>query len=230
MRFRRVVIRCLGLLLCAILFGPFLLIALFAHVDPPITPLMVLRWQQSGYAGAPPLPDWRRLEEISPHLPRAVIAGEDNYFCIHGGFDIEASLTQVELWLDGKRPRGASTITMQMAKNLFLWPDRSTARKLIEAWLTPQIEFLWSKQRTLEVYLNVIEFGPGIYGAEAAARHHFAVPAVALDANQAALLAAVLPNPHQRSASRPSTFVRDHARTIGRRVGTLGPLLDCTVR
>ena len=116
---------------------------------------------------------------------------------------------------------------MQTAKNLFLWPGRSLARKALEAWLTPQIELLWPKRRILEVYLNVAEFGPGIYGAEAAARAHFGKPAQDLTAREAALLAAVLPNPREWSAARPGDYVRRRAGRILSRIEQLGPMLDC---
>jgi len=123
--------------------------------------------------------------------------------------------------------RGASTISQQTAKNVFLWPGRSYVRKALEAWLTLYIETLWSKRRIIEVYLNVAEWGDGIYGAEAAARHHFNTSAGALTAHQAALLAAVLPNPRAWSAGRPGPYVSGRARTLERRATQLGDLLDC---
>lgn len=209
--------------LAVLLFTPTVLIAAYRFVDPPITPLMLIRLTE----GEPIEKAWRDLDRISPHLSRAVIAAEDNRFCEHAGYDLVALTGQLDRWLSGERPRGASTITMQTAKNLFLWPDRDPARKLIEAWLTWQIELLWPKARILEVYLNVVEFGPGIYGAEAAARTFFARPASALTPIQAARLAVVLPNPREYSPSAPSPTLAAHAREIGRRVGQLGPLLDC---
>jgi len=171
--------------------------------------------------------DWRPLDDIAPSLPRAVIAGEDNLFCRHWGFDWKALQGQLNAALDGERPRGASTITMQTAKNLFLWEGRDPLRKLLEAWLTPQIELLWSKRRIMEVYLNIAEFGPGIYGAEAAARHWFNKPAVRLSATETARLAAILPAPLRwRPNGRDAHVVRRGA-VIAQRVGQLGPLLDC---
>jgi monofunctional biosynthetic peptidoglycan transglycosylase len=170
---------------------PTLAVALYAVVNPPLTPLMVIRWLE----GAPLRQAWRPLPAISPHLVRAVIAAEDNRFCIHHGFDTGALVNELEGWLDGERPRGASTITMQTAKNILLWPGRDWLRKAIEAWMTPQIELIWSKRRILEVYLNVAEMGPGIYGAERASREYFDKPARQLDRQGAARLAAVLPNP-----------------------------------
>jgi monofunctional biosynthetic peptidoglycan transglycosylase len=116
---------------------------------------------------------------------------------------------------------------MQTVKNLFLWPDRSLLRKALEAWLTPQIELLWPKRRILEVYLNVAELGPGIYGAEAAAQAHFGKPASALGSQEAALLAAILPNPRMWSPDRPSAYLQQRARTIRTRIAQLGAMLDC---
>lgn len=203
---------------------PTLVILVYAVVRPPITPLMVIR----AVEGEGLRQTWRPLESISPALRRAVIAAEDSQFCRHYGFDTAALNQQLDAWLDGDRPRGASTITMQTAKNILLWPGRDPVRKAIEAWMTPQIELLWSKRRILEVYLNVVEFGPGIYGAEAAARTYFGKPAIRLTRQEAALLAAVLPNPRIRSAGRPTPMVRRHAALIDRRGAQLGPLADCT--
>jgi monofunctional biosynthetic peptidoglycan transglycosylase len=208
----------LGLLLL-----PVGLIALFSILDPPITPLMIIRKLD----GAPIHQTWRSLENIPPHMIGAVIAAEDNRFCEHWGFDVEATQSQLEAWLSGNRPLGASTITMQTAKNVYLWPDRSVTRKILEAVLTPQIELIWSKRRIMEVYLNVIEFGPGIYGVDAASRQHFGISVSALNPRQSALLAAVLPNPLSWSAATPSPYIQNRAATIQRRVAQLGPLLQC---
>src|SRR5215218_10403205 len=143
------------------------------------------------------------------------------------GFDFAAMRGQIEAWHDGERPRGASTITMQAAKNLLLWPGRDPVRKALEAWLTPQLALLWPKRRILEVYLNIVEFGPGLYGAEAAARAFFGKPASALSARDAARLAAVLPNPLRRSAATPGPHLRQRAAVIERRVEQIRPLLAC---
>lgn len=217
---RRVALR-LGL---ALLLGPLVAILLFRVVPPPATPLMVLRWAQGH--------EWHRAwvprQAIAPALAAAVIASEDNLFCRQWlGFDFGALREQVDAWADGERPRGASTITMQTAKNLFLWPGRDPARKLLEAWLTPQVALLWPRRRVLEVYLNIVEFGPGIYGAEAAARHFFRKPAALLAPREAALLAAVLPSPLTWSAATPSPHVRRRAATIERRMRQIQPLLSC---
>jgi monofunctional glycosyltransferase len=207
----------------ALLALPTVAILAYGVLAPPVTPLMVWRLAQGeGLTKA-----WRPLEAISPHLPRAVIAAEDNRFCEHGGFDWPELRGQLDRALAGKPTRGASTITMQVAKNLLLWPGRDLVRKLIEAWLTPQIELFWSKRRIIEVYLNVVETGPGLYGAEAPARRYFGKPASDLTRREAALIAAVLPNPRAWSPRRPTAYVARRARTIERRVQQLGPLLDC---
>ncbi len=209
--------------LLAILLLPTALILLYRVVPPPITPLMVLRLVQ----GEGLSKDWRPLAAISPMLPKAVIASEDNRFCEHHGFDWTELGQQANRAWSGKATRGASTITMQVAKNILLWPGRDPVRKLLEAVLTPQIELLWNKRRIIEVYLNVAETGPGLYGAEAAAQHYFGKPASGLTSREAALIAAVLPNPRLWSPQRPTRYIQQRARTIERRIGQLGPLLDC---
>lgn len=218
-RLRRIAVR----LLLILLLVPAALLLIFRFVPVPVTPLMLIRAEQ----GHPIEREWVPLDRIAPALRFAVIAAEDNLFCEHWGFDVEALQGQVDALLDGEPARGASTISMQTAKNLFLWPDRSFVRKGLEAWLTPQIELLWPKRRILEVYLNIIEFGPGLYGAEAAVGHLFGKPASDLDDAEAARLAAVLPDPLEWSASNPSTFVQERAQTIRTRIDQLGPLLDC---
>jgi monofunctional biosynthetic peptidoglycan transglycosylase len=163
---------------------------------------------------------WVSWDRISPHLAIAVVASEDQKFPEHHGFDFE-SIAQA---LDEKRGprRGASTITQQVAKNLFLWPGRSYIRKGMEAYFTILIETLWSKRRILEIYLNVAEFGPGIFGAGAASRHFFRKPAGSLSLWDASLLAAVLPNPKKMSPGRPSAYVRRRAWEIRTWVRKLG--------
>jgi monofunctional biosynthetic peptidoglycan transglycosylase len=166
--------------------------------------------------------DWVAYDEISPNLARAVIAAEDAGFCAHWGFDFKAIQKALAHNEDSKRLRGGSTISNQTAKNVFLWPGDTRlsryARKAIEPYFTVLIELMWGKRRVLEVYLNVVEWGPGIYGAEAAARHHFDKPASKLSRREAALLAAVLPNPRRLSAGRPSAYVARQAGAIQRRM------------
>lgn len=216
--------RPLGIAALLLLAGPLVLILAFRVLPPPATPLMLIRLAE----GHPIRREWIPYEAIAPALAEAVIAAEDNLFCRQLlGFDFAALREQIEAWQEGERPRGASTITMQTAKNLFLWPGRDPLRKLLEAWLTPQLALLWPKLRVLEVYLNVVEFGPGIYGAEAAARAFFGKAAADLSAQEAARLAAVLPNPLEWSAARPGPYVRRRAAVIERRVAQIRPLLDC---
>ena len=219
-RWRRVVLS----LLLAVLLLPSVLVLAFRFVPVPATPLMAIRAAQ-GYGWQH---DWVPLSQMSPVLARAVVASEDNLFCAERlGFDEAALVGQVAAWWRGARPRGASTITMQVAKNVFLWPGRDILRKLAEAALTPQIALAWPKQRVMEVYLNSVEFGPGIYGAEAASQHFFHRPASRLTPQQAARLAVVLPNPLHWSAADPGSTITARAATILRRTEDLGPRLAC---
>ena len=209
--------------LCVLLFAPTVVISLYRYLDPPVTPLMLLRLAQGETLRYQPVP----LSRVSPELIAAVIAAEDNRFCTHYGFDTAAMQEELDTWLEGDRPRGASTITMQTAKNILLWPGRDLLRKFLEALLTPQLESLWSKRRILEVYLAIAEMGPGVYGAEAASQVYFDKPARALGRREAALLAAVLPNPLERSVVRPSPQVTRRASRIMRRAEQIKPLTDC---
>ncbi len=198
----------------AALLLPVFAVLTYRFVPPPITPLMVMRWA----GGAPIRQRWVPLARISPALIRAVVASEDEKFCFHHGFDWDAMGEAWKEWRAGRTPRGASTITMQTAKNLFLWPGRSFLRKGIEAYFTVLLELFWSKQRIIETYLNVIEWGNGIYGAEMAARLHFGKPASALTPREAALFAAVLPNPRRWSPDHPDAYIDERAATIRARM------------
>jgi monofunctional biosynthetic peptidoglycan transglycosylase len=221
----RRIARLVAWIVLMLLVIPLTLIGVFRFAPVPVTPLMVIRLIQ----GQPLHHQWVSYEHISPALAHAVVASEDNLFCEETlGFDVAAVRDQVEAWEDGKRPRGASTITMQTAKNLLLWPGRDPVRKAAEAWLTPQIALLWPKRRVLEVYLNIVEFGPGIYGAEEAARWFFHKPAAALTAREAAQLVSVLPRPLVWVAAPPGPYVRLRAGVIERRVEQIRPLLGCT--
>ncbi len=191
-----------------------LLVVLYAFV-PPVSTLMLARWVT--FSGVER--DWVPLQDISPHLPRAVVASEDSRYCQHGGVDWTALQEVIEEAGEDGPARGASTIAMQTAKNVFLWPSRSVVRKGMEIPLALVIDTLWTKRRVMEVYLNVAEWGEGIFGAEAAARHHFRKSAKALTPREAALLAAVLPNPIRRNAGRPSAYVSRRASTILARMG-----------
>ncbi|HEX4192407.1 MAG TPA: monofunctional biosynthetic peptidoglycan transglycosylase [Stellaceae bacterium] len=199
--------------LYAVLIGlllPVPFVIVYRFVPPPITTLQVIRW----IGGAALDKHWEPLDRISAALPRAVIASEDEKFCTHHGFDWVAMNNAYRAWRASREPKGASTITMQVAKNLFLWPGRSVIRKAFEAYLTVLLEFFWDKHRIMEVYLNVIEWGDGIYGADAAAHHYFNKPAAALTAQEAALLAAVLPNPRDWSPVHPTQYIGERADAI----------------
>jgi monofunctional biosynthetic peptidoglycan transglycosylase len=210
--------------LIIVLLLPIPILAIYKFVSPPVTPLMLIRV----FEGESLRRNDRPLTLISDEMPLAVIAGEDNRFCQHWGVEIDDFREQVEISMRGGRARGASTITMQLAKNLFLWPSRSPVRKVLEIWLTPYLELILGKTRIMELYLNVVEFGPGIYGVEAAARAHFRKSAADLDAREAALLASVLPNPRRFNASAPSGYVLDRAATLRNRMDQLGDdVLDC---
>lgn len=175
--------------------------------------------------------DWTSLDEISPHLQRAVIASEDPKFLSHYGFDFEAIAKAIDANKRRKIKMGASTITQQTAKNVFLYPSRTYLRKGLEAYFTVLIEALWDKRRILEVYLNVIELGPGVYGAEAAANYYWNKPAHKLTQGEAQLFAAILPNPRRWSPKKPTNFVLKRRNFIRRNLALLGhhyfmPLTD----
>lgn len=204
--------------------GSFLLVLLFRWVPPPGTALMAERKIESWIDGKPIdlQRTWRPWGEISDDLKVAVIAGEDQKFAEHWGFDIPAIKAALEHNQEGGSVRGASTLTQQVAKNVFLWSGRSWLRKGIEVWFTGLLELLWPKQRILEVYLNSAEWDTGVFGAEAAAKHYFGVSAPYLSTQQASLLAAILPSPIKRSASRPSAYVSQRANWIRRQMRQLG--------
>jgi monofunctional biosynthetic peptidoglycan transglycosylase len=174
------------------------LIVLYRWVDPPVSMLML----GQKLTGTPIKTQWVALERISPYLQHAVIMSEDGRFCRHHGVDWGELAAALDDARDGMA-RGGSTISMQVVKNLFLWPSKSLLRKAIEIPLTFVIEAVWPKRRILEIYLNIAEWGPGIFGAEAAARYHFRKPAALLTSQEAALLAVSLPNPFERSAGAP---------------------------
>ena len=180
------------------------LIVLFTVINPPTTPYQLSeRWRLSGVEQ-----EWRSLEEISPYMARSVIAAEDANYCLHWGFDMSA----IRAALAEGQGRGASTISQQTVKNVFLWQGRSWVRKALEAGITPVAELVWTKRRMIEIYLNVAEFGRGVFGAEAAAQHYYGVPAKDLTATQAARLAALLPSPKRWSPD--DTHVRKRAAQI----------------
>ena len=200
---------------------------LLGVLPPPVTPLMLIRCAQqwTGDEKVRLHKDWIPLEDISPHLAEAVIAAEDQEFFQHRGFDWESIVDAFAINMRGKRKLGASTITQQTAKNLFLWPDRSWVRKGLEAYFTFLLETFWTKRRILTVYLNIIETGNGIYGVEAASRHYFGVPAKSINRSQAALMAAVLPNPRRWSPARPTAYIFTRQAWILRQMELRGPMV-----
>jgi monofunctional biosynthetic peptidoglycan transglycosylase len=212
--------RCAGALLAAIaalLLATVASVALYGFLPPPATPLMLMRGLEE--RAWPEARRWVPLARISRHLQRAVIASEDQRFCSHGGFDWVELRRAWRDWRRGHEGRGASTITNQVAKNLFLWPGRSVVRKGIEAGLSVLIEAMWPKERILEIYLNIAEMGDRIYGAETAARLHFDRSAADLTLQQAALLAAALPNPRVRGDALTAPYMRQRADLVIKRMG-----------
>ena len=190
---------------------------LLRFVDPPFTAMMGWNWLQNKITTKHnKLPDyhWRQLKEISPHLIKAVLAGEDQRFLTHHGFDFIEMNQAVQDIITDRRIRGASTITMQLARTVFLWPDRNWLRKIAEAYYTVLIEILWDKKRILEIYLNTVDWGTGIIGAEAASRKYFNTTSTRITLSQAALLAAILPRPHKWSPTKPGRYVRERQKRI----------------
>lgn len=204
----------------------FLSVLLFKWVPVPVTPLMIIRTVENLFTDGDVriLKSWTPIEEISPNMVRAVIASEDNKFLKHSGFDWEAIEKARELNKKGKKLVGASTISQQVAKNVFLYPKRSYIRKGLEAYFTFLIEKMWSKERIMEVYLNVIETGHGIYGVERAANIYFNVSSRNLTQQQAALIASSLPNPLKMNPEKPSKYMLRRQATIMRVMRQLGKI------
>jgi monofunctional glycosyltransferase len=207
------------LLLGLFLFS-ILIVIVYKWVPVPFTPLMAIRYIEN--PGEQVNHDWVPIEDISRHLQLAVISSEDQNFANHGGFDFDAIEKAIENNKKGKRVRGASTISQQTAKNVFLWPHRSWFRKGLEAYFTFLIETLWSKERILEVYLNSIEMGKGVYGAEAAAHTWFKKEAKNLTAYEAAAIAAILPNPRQYRANPASAYIQQRKNWIVKQMSNYG--------
>lgn len=198
-------------------------VALTRVVPPPYTPIMIMRtWENAVQGEARGIErHWVPVERISPHVLRAVVAAEDGRFMRHDGIDWKAmeDAMRYNRLHKGRKVRGASTITMQTAKNVFLWHGRNYVRKGLEAWFTLLIEHLWGKRRILEVYVNTIEMGDGIYGIEAASLAYFGKSAADLTRRQAALIAAVLPNPRRWSPAHPTSYINRRADWIQARMG-----------
>ncbi|HXV41154.1 MAG TPA: monofunctional biosynthetic peptidoglycan transglycosylase [Steroidobacteraceae bacterium] len=204
-----------ALALAILALGSIAAVGLLRFVPVPLTAFMLQDDER------PRQHDWVPWEEISRHAAVAVIAAEDQRFLEHDGFDFEAIDKALTDARRGRRLRGASTISQQVAKNLFLWPGQSWPRKALEAWFTLWIEALWPKRRILEVYLNSAEFGRGVWGVEAASRRYFRKPAAMLNRPEAALLAAVLPSPKRFRVSNPSAYVRQRQDWILWQMGML---------
>lgn len=217
--------RRVGYGLAVIAAWPIVMTLVYAIVPPPFSNLQILRL----FSGNGLNKDWVSLDKISSALPAAVISSEDARFCEHHGVDwVEFQEVIDDVFDNEEGPiRGASTISMQTAKNLFLWDGRAFIRKGLELPLAYWMDFVWSKRRMLEIYLNIVEWAPGIYGAEAASQFHFKKPAAKLTRREAALLAAVLPNPIKRRAGKPSRSVSRIATRIQARMSGIRPYLTC---
>jgi monofunctional biosynthetic peptidoglycan transglycosylase len=200
-------------------------VLILRFVDPPFSTMMAERQMEAFFAGEDDFDlsyDWRDADRISKQLPLALVASEDQRFPTHKGFDFEAIEKARANNAKGRKVRGGSTISQQLAKNLFLWRGRSWVRKGLEAWYTMLIEALWPKARIMEVYMNVIEYGDGVYGAQAASRRFFGKDASQLGPAEAARLAAVLPNPRKYNAAKPGPYVQRRTRAIQRQMNALG--------
>jgi monofunctional biosynthetic peptidoglycan transglycosylase len=217
-------IRRLLIALLVFLVAPYLLILIYRidFVRPVSTLMLADLVTFQGYDRR-----WVDFEDISPNLVRAVTMSEDGQFCAHGGVDWKQMRGVVDDALAGEATRGASTIPMQTSKNLFLWNSRSFVRKVLEIPLAMVSDFIWPKQRMMEIYLNIAEWGPGIYGIEAAAQHHFKTSAAKLSPRQSSLLAVALPNPVDRVASKPGNGMKRLASLIDRRAKRSGAYITC---
>lgn len=201
--------RLLSFLILCFILSTILITIFYGLVNPPVTPLMIKMSGEKHIDGSNYgiHKEWVKIEEISENMILAVVASEDNRFLEHHGFDMKAIEDAREHNKQSKRKHGASTISMQTAKNVFLWPNRTWTRKGFEAWFTVLIELFWSKERIMEVYLNVIETGKGMYGVEAAAQKYYKLPAAKLSRSQSAMIAAILPNPRERDPRHPTAYM-----------------------
>lgn len=222
---RRRYLRYAGYVAAALAIWPIVMTLVYALVPPPVSNIMLLRLINGNGLHK----TWVSLDQMSPNLAKAVITSEDARFCQHHGVDWVEFGGVINDALDKEEglARGASTIPMQAAKNLFLWDRRFGVRKLFEIPLAMWMDLVWSKRRMIEIYLNIVEWAPGVYGAEAAAQHHFKKSAAKLTRREAALLAAVLPNPILRKAGKPSRGVTAAANRILIRMNGMAPYLTC---
>jgi monofunctional glycosyltransferase len=203
-----------------------LLTIVYKFANPPITILMIQRCIEQKFSSDREVrlqKKWVDIDEISPNMVRAVVASEDNNFINHNGFDYKA-IKRAKAYNEktGEKSRGASTISQQTAKNVFLWIQKSYIRKGLEVWQTALIELIWGKERIMEVYLNVIEFGDGIYGVEAASEYYFNTSASELTKRQAALLASILPSPLKRDPAHPTPYLNRRASMIQHKMNIIG--------
>ena len=218
-RRRRRWLRWLGWLAVLVLLASLGPVLLWRFVDPPTSAYMLAHLLDGGRVAQ----QWQPMERIAPSLALGVVAAEDQSFPHHRGFDVRQIRQALREHADGADLRGASTLSQQVARNLFLWSGGGFLRKGLEAGYTVLIELTWPKRRILEVYLNIAEFGPGVYGAQAASRAHFGIDAAALSPEQAALLAAVLPSPKRLDAAAPSPYLQQRQQWILRQMRQLGP-------
>jgi monofunctional biosynthetic peptidoglycan transglycosylase len=223
--FKRILITFGKVLLWFVLFSVIWVLA-YRFINPPITPLMVQRNWERSEKDLPAKADrkWVNFENISDNMKRAAVSAEDQLFLQHMGFDIKAIEKAYANNAKGKKVKGGSTISQQTAKNVFLWPGRSYIRKGFEAYFTLLIELLWSKERILEVYLNVIEMGDGIYGAEAASQAYYGSSCETMTKGEASLLAACFPNPRRWTPNKATGYIRHRQSLILRNMRRLGPL------
>lgn len=220
----RKLFRAVSRALLALVLSSVAMVALFRWVDPPFSSYMAQIWVQTAWTGEWPTfgHRWVDYDAVSPEMRLAVVAAEDQKFPLHRGFDLDSIRQAIEDKLDGGRLRGASTISQQVAKNLFLWHGRSLWRKGAEAYFTLLIELLWPKRRILEVYLNIAETGPTLFGVAAASQRYFHADPADLTPSEAALIAAALPNPHRYRVDNPSAYLRGRQRWIMEQMRSLG--------
>ena len=220
----RWLVRIIVVLLVLVCIAPFALMLVYKIPSiQPVSTLMISKW----ISGEPVKRNWVSLNDISPFVYQSVISSEDGQFCAHNGVDWEAVDLVVDDLIDGERPRGASTIPMQTVKNLFLWNSRSYLRKALEVPMALAADAAWSKRRMMEIYLNIAEWGPGIFGIEAAAQYHFKKSAKKLTRGQAAILAVTLPNPIVRNPRKPNRGLRRLANLVEKRARQSGAYIKC---
>ncbi len=217
-RKKRGVVKTLFLIIFAMLLLPYFMVLVYSFIPPISMPVIgsALSFQETHWR-------WRSIDDISPSLPRAIISAEDGRFCEHKGVDWEALEKSYKRYEKrGKLKHGASTINMQIAKNLFYWPLPTMLRKPLEIPMALWIDMIWSKQRVIEVYMNIAQFGKGVYGAEAAAEYYFDKTADELNSGESARLASILPSPMKRNAARPSRYVKKYSGSIRARAAKTG--------